>query len=415
MFRNILLLFLICYCCQLTLVAQQVFVAKIPGYTGYAIPSQKGIEFDDLLGCTEWTNENITLQYNMRIEAKGDLGIRLMLSNAGSEPAFMTVKFGDKTRELKVPPSGGIAKFVMVDAGIFTADYPGYYSVWIKPMSKSGTFYPGIMNVQMYAPFADKISFPSVAERNASTVNLTYITESKDKVNGMFVNAMVPNNYDYQGTRVSVIANEIFKVGLANEESGKYLYMTWKNVKGYSKPNLLYSQFKNFTIDSTSDKIIRLIVPYNWSADQEVTLSLVHKIDSCTQEHTWEAKVYNDKKKKWNTLAIINGGNTHTLVKDWYSAIANSDPNTGNVEHKALFSNPVALLANGKKKKMLQARFGHDMKGKSERLDYGAGVEGEIFWLSTGGFSYSQATFGKIYEIKPKTISALDEKILASF
>ncbi|MBK9024352.1 MAG: hypothetical protein IPL69_10365 [Saprospiraceae bacterium] len=140
--------------------AQQVFVVKIPGYTGYAIPSQKGIEFDDLVGCTEWTNENITLQYNVRIEAKGDLGIRLMLSNDGNEPAFLSVKFGDRTRELKVPPTGGKAKFQMVDAGVFTADYPGFYSVWIKPISKSGLFYPGIMNVQMYAPFADKISFP---------------------------------------------------------------------------------------------------------------------------------------------------------------------------------------------------------------------------------------------------------------
>lgn len=415
MLRYFLLLTFLCLCCRFTLDAQQVFVAKIPGYTGYAIPSQKGIEFDDLIGCTEWTNENITIQYNMRIEAKGDLGIRLMLSNAGNEPAYMSVKFGDKTRELKVPPSGGKAKFVMVDAGIFTADYPGFYSVWIKPITKSGVFFPGIMNVQMYAPFADKISFPSVAERNASTVNLTYVPESKEKISGMFVNALVPNNHDYQGTRVSVIANEVYKVGLANEESGKYLYVTWKNIKGCTKPSLQYSQFKNYFIDSSSDKTTRLVIPYNWSADQVVTLSMVHKMDSCSQEHTWEAKIYNDKKKRWNTLAIINGGNTHNVIKDWYSAVANSDPNTGNVEHKALFSNPVVVFANGKKKKISQARFGHDMKGKSERLDYGAGVDNELFWLSTGGFSYSQATFGKVYEIKPKAVSILDEKILASF
>ena len=415
MLRKFLLLICFYICCHSYVSAQQVFVVKIPGYTGYAIPSQKGIEFDDLVGCTEWTNENITLQYNVRIEAKGDLGIRLMLSNDGNEPAFLSVKFGDRTRELKVPPTGGKAKFQMVDAGVFTADYPGFYSVWIKPISKSGLFYPGIMNVQMYAPFADKISFPSVAERNASTVNLTYISGQNEKINGMCVNTTVPNNYDYQGTRISAIANEVFKVGLANEESGKYLYVTWKNVKGYVKPTFQYSQFKNYSIDSSMEKMSRFIVPYNWAPDQVISLSLVHKVDSCTLAESWEARIYNEKKKKWNTIAVLSGGNTSGLVKDWYSAVANSDPNTGNVEHKEIFSNPVAWLSNGKKKKITQARFGHDMKGKVERKDYGAGVETDTFWLSTGGFSYSQATFGKIYETKSKVNSVIDERFSASF
>ena len=72
-------------------------------------------------------------------------------------------------------------------------------------------------------------------------------------------------------------------------------------------------------------------------------------------------------------------------------------------------------VSNGKKKKITQARFGHDMKGKVERKDYGAGVETDTFWLSTGGFSYSQATFGKIYETKSKVNSVIDERFSASF
>jgi len=412
--KNLLTVLIMLIGCAYAL-GQQVFCAKIPGYTGYAIPGQKGVDFDEILGCTEWTNEDLTLQYNVHIESRGELGIRLMLSNDGNEPAYLSIKFGDKTRELKVPPSGGKAKFVLVDAGVFTADFPGFYSIWIKPLSKSGTYFPGIMNIQLCAPFADKINFPTVPDRNASTVNLTYLPGQNDKISGMFVNAMVPNNYDYQGTRVSVIANEVFKVGLANEESGKYLYMTWKNIRGYDKPEFEYSQFKSFLIDTSNEKLNRLIVPYNWSANQLISLSLVHKVDSCTQEHSWEARIYNDKKKKWHTIAILNGGNTHQLVKDWYSAISNSDPNTGNVEHKALFSNPVAIFTSGKKRKITQARFGHDIKGKSERKDYGAGVDSDSFWLSTGGFSFPQATFGKIYEMKARSTSALDDRILASY
>lgn len=415
MLRNFLLILCLIFIHHFSVTGQQVFCAKIPGYTGYAIPTQKGIDFDDLLGCTEWTNEKIVVQYNMRIEAKGDLGIRLMLSNDGNTPASISVKFGDKTRELNVPPTGGKAKYTMVDAGIFTADFPGFYSIWIKPLTKSGVYFPGIMNVQMYSPFADKISFPTVAERNASTVNLTYISETKEQVQGMCVNTMVPNNYDYSGTRISAVANELFKVGIANEESGKYLYVTWKNVKGHQKPKLQYSQFKNYFIDSSNDKMSQMIIPYNWAPDQVISLALFNKVDSCTKAHTWEARVYNEKKKKWHIIAIVNTGNSSGIVKDWYSAVANSDPNTGNVEHKAIFSNPIAWVNSGKKRKITKARFGHDMKGKTERKDYGAGVETDMFWLSTGGFSHSQATFGKIYETQNKANTVIDEKFLAVF
>lgn len=395
--------------------SQQVFCAKIPGYTGYAIPGQKGIQFDELMGCTEWTNPDLTLQYNVQIEAKGDMNIRLMLSNDGPSPAYLSFKLGDRTCELKVPPTGGNKKFTIVDAGVFTADYPGFYSIWIKPISKSGQYFPGIMNIQLCTPSADKIFFPTIPDRNASTVNLTYLNPVNESIQGMFVSANVPNAYDYQGTRVSAISNEMYRVGIANEENGRYIFMSWKNVKGYKKPSFKYSQFKNFQIDSSNEKISRIIIPYNWMPDQPISFSLIQTVDTCTEEHLWEARVYNDKKKKWHTICIIDGGNTHTLIKNWYSAVINSDPNTGNVEHKALFSNPVAITSGGKKYKLTQARFGHDIKGKCERKDYGAGAENDAFWLSTGGFSFPQATYGRVYEVKSKNNINLDDKILASF
>lgn len=62
----------------------------------------------------------------MQIEEKGDLILKLMLSNDGPSPAYISVKFGDKTREVKVPPTGSHIQYILVDAGIFTVDYPGF-------------------------------------------------------------------------------------------------------------------------------------------------------------------------------------------------------------------------------------------------------------------------------------------------
>ena len=415
MFIKKLLILYFSFFIGISVYGQQVLCAKIPGYTGYSIPNDKGIVFDELLGCTQWTNENLTLQYNMQIEEKGDLILKFMLSNDGPSPAYISVKFGDKTREVKVPPTGSHIQYILVDAGIFTVDYPGFYSVWIKPISKSGQYFPGIMNVQLCAPFADKINFPTIPDRNAPTVNLTYLNPQKKKVSGMVVNALVPNNFDYTGTRIAAIGNEVFKVGMANETKGRYIYLSWKKVKGYEIPQFQYSQFKSFFIDSSNEKVNRLVIPYNWSPDQPIAFSLSLREDTCTGEHFWEAQVFNDKKKRWHTIGIVSGGKMDNLIKDWNSTIVNSDPNTGHVEHKALFSSQYFILADGSKYQVAKARFGHDVKGKKERKDYGAGIVNNSFWLSTGGFSFSQATYGRIYEVKLKPGVPSNEIFLASF
>lgn len=394
--------------------AQQVFCAKIPGYTGYAIPSQEGVVFDELVGCTKWSNPDIAVQYHMQINGYGDLGIRLMLSNDGDAPATVSVRFGDITKELKVPPTGGVTKYVLVDAGLFLADYPGFYTVRVKPLTKTGEYYPGIMNVQMYATFADKISFATVPDRNASAVNLTYLTP-KEHVRAMSVNASVPNRYDYQGTRVVVVGNELMRVGMANESIGKYIFFTWKNVKGYKKPEFKYSQFQRYQIDSSRIHQTRLMIPYNWSPDQQLSLSLIHHKDSCTKSESWEARVYNEKKKEWHTLGLIAVDESFSPVRDWYSAISNPEASSGYLERKALFSNPIVVLQSGIRKRINQARFGHDTKGKRERCDYGAGSDADTFWLSTGGFSFPQASYGKVYEVKASSGKKYEDRLTASF
>lgn len=88
MFIKKLLILYFSFFIGISVYGQQVLCAKIPGYTGYSIPNDKGIVFDELLGCTQWTNENLTLQYNMQIEEKGDLILKLMLSNDGPSPCL---------------------------------------------------------------------------------------------------------------------------------------------------------------------------------------------------------------------------------------------------------------------------------------------------------------------------------------
>lgn len=383
---------------------QQVFATRIPGYTGYAIPGQTGVRFDEVLGCTEWTNPDITIQYHMRIQNFGQVGIRLMLSNDGPLPAKISVKFSDATKEISVPPSGDTAKFNLVDAGLFDVPYPGFYTVRIKAISKTGKYFPGIMNVQMYSTFSDQISFQSTPDRHASTVTLGYDMPQKTVV-GMCVNATVPEMFDNQGMRVVAIGNETFRVGMANEKIGRYIYVSWRNDQPANKPIFTSSQFKNHIYDTSNVYRSKIMIPYNWEAGKPILFSIIQRQDTCSKTDMWEARIYNDRKQKWYNIATITVKENAVVTKEWYSSLSNTDANSGYVERKAIFNDQIAFLSDRTKEVINSARFMHDKRGKFERKDYGAGCDDNGFWLSTGGFAENKASYGNTYmrKIKPTT------------
>jgi len=380
---------------QYALSAQQVYVVKLPGYTGYALPYEKGIEFDEIRGSLNWSNDEIVLEYNLRIPTKGEAGIRLMASNAGSEKATFAVRFANETKEVDIQPTGSADAYDIFDVGTFDIPYPGFYTIRIIPLKKSGDYFPSIKNIHFTATFAGDIQFLTIRDRAAARVILNY-AGSDPKASTFYVETTVPSNNDYAGTEVIALGNELMEVGLGNCEKGKYLFVSWKIYNGVPVSRFVSTQFAWQGIDSSSKKITKSIIPYNWSPNKALPLSLFMEIDSCTHETYWDARVYNTQKKKWYSLTKIRVPKGSMAVKEWYSSIINTEAENGYLERKAFFSKPGYWRGNNYSM-FNKAVFGYGVKGKFERKDYGAGLENNSYWLSTGGFSYPKANYGQVF------------------
>jgi len=379
--------------------AQQLYVAKIPGYTGYALPEEKGVQFSKTLGCTFWENEDAVIEYNIRFLEPGDVALHLMASNSGEETSVIAVRFANETKEIDIKPTGGDEKFDLFHAGSYNIPYPGFYTIRILPVKKSGQFFPGIKSIHVASSMADKIEFPTDTNRSAARVNLVYRPLPKN-VSGFFVETRVPRNYDFTGTEITAIGNELMEVGQGNNKKGKYLYVKWKNISGKPCAKFIQSQFQNCKVDTATDKYTKVIIPYNWGVDNELPLTLNIRKDSCNNELCYDAKVYNSKKNQWYLLSEVRIRDGAVAVNDWFSAISNVDETTGYLERKVFFSNPVAITKN-ENAELCKATFGYGTRGKYLRTDYGAGVLQNDFWLSTGGFSHTKASYGEVLQSMP--------------
>lgn len=404
--RYLVIVFVLTIFCASGSYAQRLYVAKVPGCTGYALPAETDVRFDPVLGCTDWANENAVIEYNVRIMDYGQVTLRLMASNGESESSTIAVKFAGEKTEVNITPTGGDQYFNLFTVGTFDVPYPGFYTIRIFPGKKSGRYFPGIKNIQLAATFAEKIDFSLDPDRTAARVALHYKLP-ETRINSFYVETTVPVDHDYTGTEIATIGNDLVEAGLGHGEEGKYVYVSWKKNPGRIQPPMEWSQFKYWEVDTTNHHYIKYKIPYQWKYDAKIPMSIVTEKDSCDGSLYWRCKIFNLRKKEWYTIASFKDISGKSRGNDWYSAIQNTDASSGNLERFAYFQT-ATFMSEGKLSSATSALFSFDYKGKYDRSDYGAGIDNNRFWLSTGGFYIQKTSYGACIENKCKELKAPD-------
>jgi hypothetical protein len=404
--RYIVIVLVLSICCVSGSYAQRLYVAKVPGCTGYALPSETDVRFDPVLGCTDWSNENAVIEYNIRIEDYGPVTLRLMASNGSTEASTIAVKFAGQRTEVNITPTGGDQYFDLFTVGNFDVPYPGFYTIRIFPEKKTGPYFPGIKNIQLAATFAEKIDFSLDPDRKSAQVLLNYKVPKSD-INSFYVESTIPADHDYSGTEITAIGNELFEAGLGHGEEGKYIFLYWKKNPGRIQPPLEWSQFRYMDIDSTNRHYVKYVIPYQWKVNAKIPMSIIREPDTCDGGIYWRCKIFNLQKKEWYTVASFKDKSGKSQGTEWYSSLRNTDASSGNMERIAYFQK-ATYFSGGKMTPATSAIFSYDYKGKYDRSDYGAGLDNNRFWLSTGGFYIQKANYGACIENKNNDLKIPD-------
>ena len=98
--------------------------------------------------------------------------------------------------------------------------------------------------------------------------------------------------------------------------------------------------------------------------------------------------------QKWKLIAAFKAPKDGKPLRKLYSFVENFWGVNGQLQRKAYYGNQWVRKDNGEWKELTTSTFSYDATGKAgDRIDYGAGVENNKFYLWNGGFKSANAQF----------------------
>jgi hypothetical protein len=131
---------------------------------------------------------------------------------------------------------------------------------------------------------------------------------------------------------------------------------------------------------------------YPWkTGDTYRFLVFANPEDSST---VYSGYFYFPERKRWELIASFRAPKDGGYLRGLYSFNEDFEGANGQQQRLAEFGNQWIKTAGGDWSELVRARFTHTKNGYTDRLDRGAGVVGERFYLSNGGFSPGSLKYG---------------------
>jgi len=101
---------------------------------------------------------------------------------------------------------------------------------------------------------------------------------------------------------------------------------------------------------------------------------------------TYTGYFYLNNTNEWKLIASFRAPHDGKYLSNLYSFVENFWGTNGHKMRKAIYGNQWIITNTGEWIELNKCSFTHDPTGKTERVDYGAGVENGNFYLFNGGF-----------------------------
>lgn len=409
--RKIQLLALIGLSLLMKTVGAQVPVI-IPAHTAYAWPVESQDEngnskmFDKKAGIRNWTDKSKKIIFFFKIRKAGILNLNLSMKNSAPGNK-LAINIAGKDFNVNVPAS---SLFMAVKLGTVLISDTGFYSLTISPIAAKGKNIADIRSIQLSGPAASGIHYNPVERRNAASVHLFYPLDDSVKVLSFYNEITVPENNDplhsyymacgfargYFGIQVNSPTERrvIFSVWDAGNEAVDRSKVPDENkVKLMAKGEDVYADgFGNEGTGGHSHWI------YPWKTGITYRFLVTAATDSATSTTSYAGYFFIPELQQWKLIACFKAPKDGKPLRRLYSFVENFEGNNGQLFRKSYFNSPWVRTDKGDWKSIEKASFSFDATGKAgHRIDYGGGVENNLFYLWNGGFRQNDAEYGQIF------------------
>ena len=363
---------------------------------GYAYP-MKGDEVQKFIsekGISGWDDAGVYFKNFFYPQQKGIISVSIKLKSP-SNSGKIKVRL-DGTGKSYILAVKENQDFVNLPVGNFSINDVRYHYFEIKPVSKTGKYFPDIESLLISGDAAKDMKYNLSGYKGAASTHLWY-SYPKDSAIAWFYNevtipAGVNSTNAYYMT--NGFSDGYMGIQLNSPVERRIIFSVWSNyntndpkeipadyaITLVKKGKGVFSgEFGNEGSGGHSHLV------YNWN--QGVTYKMLLGAKSAGDHTIYTAYYLAPENKSWQLIAQWDKTKTGgKLLSGLYSFVENFGPN-GNDFFKAEYGNQWICTANGTWMELIKCALTTTASpSKHQRYDYGAGVENNKFYMFTGGF-----------------------------
>jgi len=345
-------------------------------------------------------SKNESLKIYFYPQQKGEIQINLNIKPIATASSF-TISLEESNQWYKINiPAHSLNTNIPV--GNFFIPSAAYHYIKVRGTNKNTEAYPEIESLQIDAITPNEIKYNKSVYLAAPSTHLSYIVPGDSVVKWFYTEVLVPKEVEnsiHAYYETNGFHSGYGGIQINNEKERRFIFSVWSlyktdnpkeipseytvNLKGKGN-QVSTGEFGNEGSGGHS----HLVFP--WKANQ--TYHFLTGITSMAGDSATYIGYYAapEDNYTWHLLSewTQNKTDTKTGFKHLYSFVENFG-NNGDDYFKAYYGNQWILTPSGNWIELDQAKFSTTANPrKHQRYDYGAGTEGNLFYMYSGGFQH---------------------------
>lgn len=397
--------------CRVSVATETPTIVPLGGnaFVTHASPTNDEVIGDTGLG--NWDSKQAVVSVYFDVKNPGQLQLSLVGALNGASHSQVVVSVGGQSKlvQLSSTTPGPFS------AGTFTIGKPGYVKVDLQGLSTDGGYFGDISGLQIQGSAVDGgtvfANDPAnyYWSRRGPSVHLAF--DVPDSTRYFYSEVTVPKGQDPVGSYYMTNGFDSGYLGIqVNSPTERWvLFSVWDSPTGPTTlvrkgPNVIVNDFDGEGTGGQSHLV------FNWTAGTTYRFLTEAQPDSSgnTVYTSWFSTrciAKRDDGCKWQLIASWKYQGTSTYLKGVYSFLESFDPDHGYIGRSALYGNEWAVTTDGKWNELKSAYFDVDATGlNAQRLDFGGGALGPVFYLRNDGFFSNSTTSGQTFKRTPAWI-----------
>ncbi len=303
------------------------------------------------------------------------------------------MKVGD--HELGTKVVHGTGGLVTVSFGSIRIKQAKAYRFALLGLEKSGAVFADINSLVLQGPATKDALFNLTPQRGAPSVHLNFQLPEGTKAKWFYNEVTVKTDPIWSYYEACGFARGYFGIQVNSPTERRIIFSVWDSgkeavdrskVAAQNRVQLLQKGSSVFASDFGNEGTgghSHLVYP--WKTGETYRFLVSAKPDGKATIYT--GYFYFPEKQAWQLIASFRAPNDGDYLRHLYSFNEDFEEANGQKKRLAEFGNQWVKTTDDQWIELTKARFTHTARGKySDRIDRGAGLVGDRFYLTNGGF-----------------------------